>query len=86
MAKLLWKPTEQQIARSQMYAFMVKAAAKYGFEPDWLSMHKWSVTRRDQFWGEMSAFAGIKPTKLASAVCTGEGMLGTKWFPGLEFN
>ena len=69
-----------------MHAFMVRAAAKYAFAPDYPSMHRWSITHRDQFWKEMFDFAGIQPTKPATAVETGQGMLNTKWFPGLEFN
>jgi acetoacetyl-CoA synthetase len=85
-AQLLWKPTDEQIKRTQMHAFMVKAANKYGFQPDYPSMHKWSVEHRDCFWQEMWDYAGIQAIKPATAVQTGRGMLGTKWFPGLEFN
>ena len=85
-AKLLWKPTDDQIKRTQMYAFMHKMADKYGFQADYPSLHKWSVQHRDRFWQEMWDFAGIKATKPATAVESGSGMLGTKWFPGLEFN
>ena len=85
-AQLLWKPTDEQIKRTQMHAFMVKAAKKYGFQPDYPSMHKWSVEHRDCFWQEMWDYAGIQAIKPATAVQTGRGMLGTKWFPGLEFN
>ncbi len=69
-----------------MHAFTTRASNKYAFAPDYPSMHRWSSTRRDQFWKEMFDFAGIQPTKSATAVETGGGMLGTKWFPGLEFN
>ncbi|HVP10551.1 MAG TPA: acetoacetate--CoA ligase [Phycisphaerae bacterium] len=85
-AKLLWKPTDEQIQRTQMFAFMNRMAGKYGFPPDYPSLHKWSVQHRDQFWQEMWNFAGIKASKPAASVMSGSGMLGTKWFPGLEFN
>jgi len=85
-AELLWQPTDEQAHRSQMYAFMDRMAAKYGFAADYPSLHRWSITRRDQFWKEMFAFAGIQTTKPATTVESGGGMLGTKWFPGLEFN
>src|SRR3989337_1887785 len=85
-AELLWLPSDQRGRASQMYAFMVGMAAKYGFSPDYPSLHRWSITRRDQFWKEMFDFVGIQSTKPATAVGTGSGMLGTKCFPGLEFN
>ena len=69
-----------------MYAFTARMAAKYGFAADYPSLHRWSITHRDQFWKGMFDFAGIHATKAATAVETGSGMLSTKWFPGLEFN
>lgn len=85
-AELLWQPTDERAHRSQMYAFTARMAAKYGFAPDYPSLHRWSITRRGQFWKEMFDLAGIQATKATTAVETGSGMLGTKWFPGLEFN
>ncbi len=85
-AELLWKPSDQRVRASQMHVFMVRQAHKYGFSPDYASMHQWSIERRDQFWKEMFDLAGIQPTRPVTAVETGSGMLGTKWFPGLEFN
>ncbi len=84
--ELLWQPGDDRVQRSQMYQFMVVTAAKYGFEPNYASMHRWSVSRRDQFWGEMLEFAGIRASQAATSIESGEGMLGTKWFAGLEFN
>ena len=83
---LLWQPTDESIRATQMYAFMTRAAEKYGFSADWPSLHLWSVEHRDQFWQEMFDLAEIRPTRAASAVERGKGMLGTTWFDGLEFN
>jgi acetoacetyl-CoA synthetase len=85
-AMLLWTPDSGRIGRSQMHFFMQKMAAKYGFAPDYVSMHRWSVTHRDQFWGEMFGYAGIKNSRPATSVESGSGMLDTRWFAGLEFN
>ncbi len=82
----LWQPSDEQIRRTQMFAFLSAMAGKYGFAPDYPSLHRWSVHHRDRFWREMLEFARIQPTKPASATYTGEGMLGTKWFPGMELN
>lgn len=84
--ELLWRPDEKRVQRSQMCGFMQQMSQKYGFRADWPALHQWSVEHNEQFWGEMWEFAGIKATKPATAVRTGEGMLGTKWFPGMEFN
>ncbi len=84
--ELLWQPADEEARSSQMYAFMREAASKYGFPADWNSLHRWSVAHREQFWGEMFNFAAIRTTRPATAVETGSGMLGTRWFPGLEFS
>ena len=67
-AELLWQPTDERAHRSQMYAFTARMAAKYGFAADYPSLHRWSITRRDQFWKEMFDLAGIQATKAATAV------------------
>lgn len=85
-AKLLWQPSEERIQKTQMHAFITMAAEKYGFSPDWPSTHAWSIKHRDQFWKEMFDFAEIQATRPATTIESGQGMLGTKWFDGLEFN
>ena len=85
-AQPLWQPNRERVHATQMYAFMTNAAKKYGVASDWHSLHRWSVEHRDSFWQEMLRFADITPTRPARAVESGEGMLGTKWFDGLELN
>jgi len=82
----LWRPSPENIEKTNMHAFMKQEAAKHGFTADWPSLHAWSVEHPDQFWQAMLEFAGIQPTRPASAIMTGGGMLGTTWFPGMEFN
>jgi acetoacetyl-CoA synthetase len=69
-----------------MHAFMVDASRRFGVPPDWPSLHAWSVKHTDQFWGMMWDAAAIRVTKPARSVRSGQGLLGTKWFEGLEFN
>jgi len=85
-ARLLWQPSDEQVRHSQMHAFMMQAAEAHGIKPDWPSLHRWSVEHRDAFWKQMWTFAGIHAVRPETAVTAGEGMLGTTWFPGLEFN
>ncbi len=82
----MWQPSGDRAKRSQMHEFMTRMAAKYGFAADYASMHRWSVAKRDQFWGEFLEFAGIAASRSATSVESGRGMLGTKWFAGMEFN
>jgi acetoacetyl-CoA synthetase len=85
-AERLWQPTQQQIERTQMHALMKHISEEYGVSADWPSFHRWSVEHRNLFWQEMLELAEIAAREPATAVCTGQGMLGTRWFPGMEFN
>jgi acetoacetyl-CoA synthetase len=82
----LWRPSEERVQRSRMQGLIASVAEKHGIERDYPSLHRWSVERRDLFWSEMMALADIRPLRSATATVTGEGMLDTRWFPGMEFN
>ncbi len=84
--QLLWQPSPQRAQASQMHQFLTITSSRYGFTPDWPSLHAWSINRRAEFWQNMFEFAGITPTKHATAVESGSGMLETTWFSGLQFN
>jgi len=84
---MLWKPSEQRVRSSQMYAFLRRVQQRYGIQPVWTTLHRWSVEHRDRFWAEMLEFADIKPSSPArSVVSGGGGMLDTKWFEGMRLN
>ena len=69
-----------------MHAFMTRIAEKFGVGPNYSALHAWSIEHRQDFWAEMLTFAEIESTTEATATSTGEGMLDTKWFPGMTFN
>ena len=85
-AERLWTPSRERAEGSQMFEFLTRMANRYGIDRTWPAVHAWSVSHKDRFWGEMLEFAGIRATKPAEAVCRGQGMLGTAWFPGMELN
>ena len=86
IGKKLWRPDDRQISESQMYAFMLRVAQKYGVEPNWESLRRWAIDQRGEFWSELLEFVEIEPSSPASAPFSGSGMLGTKWFPGMTLN
>lgn len=86
LGDLLWQPSEKQITGTQMFAFMCRSARKFGFKPDWESLRRWAIDHRGDFWTELLNFAGVTPSRPASSPYVGEGMLGTKWFPGMTLN
>ncbi len=85
-ASILWQPPAERIGRSRMYQFMQDQSRRHGFAPRWPDLHNWSVTRADDFWQAMFDLAEIAPARPAEAVRRGQGMLDTRWFPGMELN
>lgn len=69
-----------------MHAFMRAMSAKHGFAADWASLHRWSVERREVFWREMLALSGAPLPMDDGRTVVGEGLLGTRWFPGVLLN
>ncbi len=88
MAKLLWKPTEEQIQSSNMYRFMNFINEKYNQEfDDYAPLYKWSIDNIPDFWAAMWEFADIIVSKPYTAVIDDVSkMPGAKWFDGARLN
>ena len=86
MAEALYRPDEDVVRGSQMFQLQALLSSRWGFEPSWQAFHRWSIESRDIFWREMMAYAGVVPSVQGEGTSSGEGMLGTRWFPGMELN
>jgi len=88
MAKLLWKPSEEQIKNSNMYRFMNVVNDKYQqnfskFEP----LYKWSIENIADFWETFWEFADIIASKPYGQVIDDvTKMPGARWFSGARLN
>jgi acetoacetyl-CoA synthetase len=88
MAKLLWKPAEEQIKNSNMYRFMNVINEKYHqnfseFEP----LYKWSIENIADFWETFWEFADIIASKpYDQAIDDVTKMPGARWFSGAQLN
>ncbi|MCA9244129.1 MAG: acetoacetate--CoA ligase [Phycisphaerales bacterium] len=82
----LWVPPHDRANNSQMAELMRACAARFGFPAEWESFRKWAIAQSDRFWTEMMLLAKVKPSEPAEAARAGEGMLNTRWFPGLKLN
>ncbi len=82
----LWVPSRERVQRSQMHAFLERCATRFVFDPTWEGLRRWSIESSAPFWEEMLRLAGIRAHAPARAVVEGEGMLGTRWFPGMTLN
>jgi len=88
MGKMLWRPSEERIKRTNMYRFMRTINEKYGqdfekYEP----LYQWSIDHLEEFWTEMWDFARIKASKTYDRVLDDAAkMPGADWFSGAELN
>jgi acetoacetyl-CoA synthetase len=88
MAKLLWKPSEEQIKNSNMYRFMNVINEKYHqnfseFEP----LYQWSIENIADFWESFWEFADLIASKPYEQVIDDvTKMPGARWFSGARLN
>ncbi|OQX25167.1 MAG: acetoacetate--CoA ligase [Desulfobacteraceae bacterium IS3] len=88
MAKLLWKPSEERIKRTNMYRFMNLINEKYGKNfSDYPGLYQWSVDNIPDFWASVWDFVGVKASKPYDEVIDNvHKMPGAKWFSGARLN
>lgn len=88
MSKLLWKPSEERIKKTNMYRFMQIINDKFGKNFDeYNPLYEWSVQNIPEFWATMWDFADIKASKAYDEVIDDvTKMPGAKWFSGAQLN
>ena len=88
MAKLLWKPAEEQIKKTNMYRFMnfINETYNQNFN-EYASLYNWSIENISDFWAAFWEFAGIIHSKPYDQVLDDAAkMPGAHWFPGAQLN
>jgi acetoacetyl-CoA synthetase len=84
----MWQPSEDQIKRSNMTAFMAEIEDSWGvqiFDSD--ALHKFSITEREKFWSSIIRFASIQAETWGDKVLVdGNKMPGATWFPEARLN
>jgi len=88
MGKLLWKPSEERIKKTNMYRFMQTVNSKFGKDLDeYGPLYEWSIENIPEFWATMWEFAEIKASKPYEEVIDDvTKMPGAKWFSGAQLN
>lgn len=84
--KALWSPSEARKANSHLSAFgqFVEQELDRSFT-DYPSLHDFSVTDIERFWGLAAEFLALRWERKAERALIlpeGGGMLGAQWFPG----
>jgi acetoacetyl-CoA synthetase len=84
----LWRPTAEQIARSNLAAFM-RFAADRG-QPamsDYADVYQWSIDKPQAFWAAVWDFCGVVASRPYDEVVEHfDRMPGARWFPGARLN
>ncbi len=88
MAKMLWKPSNEQIKRTNMYRFMqhVNATCGKSFN-SYDALYRWSVEEIADFWAAIWEFTGVISSKPFDRVVDDPyKMPGAQWFAGARLN
>ena len=88
MAKLLWKPAEDQIKKTNMYRFMNFINKKYNQNfSAYAPLYEWSINNLSDFWGAFWEFADVIHSKpFDQVVDDPTKMPGARWFSGAKLN
>ena len=88
MAKLLWKPSQEQIKNSNLYRFMIVVNDKYQQKfSEFAPLYEWSIENIADFWETMWGFADIIASESYQQVIDDASkMPGAKWFSGTRLN
>ena len=83
----LWRPTDEQLERSDMARFMrwageLRERPFAGYDELW----RWSVGDIDGFWAAMWEFSAVRASHAYARVLDSHHMPGTRWFAGAELN
>ena len=83
MAKVLWNPSEDRKNSSLIQQFIDKSSLNF---QTYFDLHKWSISKIEDFWTEFWDFSGIVYSKKYDKVLSNPVMPGAKWFEGSELN
>ena len=87
--RILWQPTPEQIAQSNIVAFLRFVEERYGHEtPSMNRLYGWSIEKPELFWRAFFDFSKIIHTGDPTEVMrrNGSRMIDTEWFPDVQLN
>ncbi|HUY89695.1 MAG TPA: acetoacetate--CoA ligase [Pirellulales bacterium] len=87
-APILWQPTADQVARSNLAAFM-RFVAKRGHPAmsEYAALYQWSIEEPLAFWAAAWDFCGVVASRRFDSVVEHfDRMPGARWFPGARLN
>ena len=88
MSRILWRPSEDRVKKTNMYKFMGFVNRRFNRDfTEYESLYQWSVEDIPNFWASMWEFGEISASRHYDQVIDDPGkMPGAKWFPGARLN
>ena len=84
---LLWEPSEQQVAASNMARYQRWLEENRGLRHDgYHDLWRWSVTDAEGFWSSLWEFFDVKAHAPYKRVLSSRDMPGARWFEGAKLN
>ena len=86
MTGVVWEPSPQRIAASNMQRFMETLGPRLP-EMTYDALYRWSVSHPDEFWAAFWEFSGVRATTPFQRVLADpDRMPGARWFEGTRLN
>jgi acetoacetyl-CoA synthetase len=84
----LWRPEPGRAAASGLAAFTDHVRGHYDVRAaDYAALHRWSVSRRADFWSAVWDFCEVRASARGKVVVLdADRMPGARWFPGARLN
>jgi acetoacetyl-CoA synthetase len=83
----LWSPSQSEIERTSVHAFMEWAGARHGRSfGDYQELWNWSVSELEEFWSSVWEFCAVRASEPCRQVLGSREMPGAEWFAGAQLN
>ncbi|RMF20353.1 MAG: acetoacetate--CoA ligase, partial [Deltaproteobacteria bacterium] len=87
MAKLLWSPSPERIARANLTRFIETVRRERGLEiGGYDDLYRWSITEIADFWESVLRFVDLRLSAPYHTVLSNPVMPGARWFEGARLN
>ncbi|MEM8647250.1 MAG: AMP-binding protein, partial [Pseudomonadota bacterium] len=88
MSKLLWQPSEERKASTNIAKFMTFVNNRHGSDiATYDALHAYSVSEQEKFWADIWDFCGVKAEIRGERVLeNGDKMPGARYFPDSRLN
>ena len=85
--RVLWTPSPEFMAQSNLAAYMLWLAETKGLRlADYAGLWRWSVEELEEFWQSLTEYFEIRFESPASRVLSDRSMPGARWFEGARLN